>query len=40
MEHRINFKDVDHMVLWLLDNNIDELPVSLILHIPDEEATE
>jgi len=33
LEHRIDFDDVDSMVLWLLENNIDDLPVSLIIKL-------
>jgi hypothetical protein len=33
MTHTIKFKTVHEMILWLVDNDIDELPVSLVLHL-------
>ena len=33
MNHTIPFKTVAEMILWLVDNDIDELPVSLVLHL-------
>jgi hypothetical protein len=33
MMHTIQFKDVDAMILWLVDNNIDGLPVDLTIHL-------
>jgi hypothetical protein len=33
MNHTIDFKDVNEMILWLVDNNIDDLRVSLTIHI-------
>ena len=36
MTHTIKFKTVTEMMLWLVQNNIDELAVDLTLHIPEE----
>jgi hypothetical protein len=33
MTHTIKFKSVKEMILWLVENNIDELPVDLVLHL-------
>ena len=33
MNHTIDFKNVNTMIQWLVDNDIDQLPVSLILHL-------
>jgi hypothetical protein len=33
MTHTIPFKTVTEMMQWLIDNNIDELPVSLVIHL-------
>ena len=33
MNHTIPFKTVAEMILWLVENDIDELPVSLVLHL-------
>jgi hypothetical protein len=33
LEHKIHFEDVDSMVLWLLENNIDDTPVTLTIHL-------
>jgi hypothetical protein len=35
MKHTIKFKTVAEMMLWLVQNNIDELAVDLTLHIPE-----
>lgn len=35
LAHSIRFDDVDSMVLWLLDNNVDETPVTLTIHLGD-----
>jgi len=33
LDHTIRFEDVDSMVLWLLENNVDDTPVSLTIHL-------
>jgi hypothetical protein len=33
LDHTIRFDDVDSMVLWLLENNVDDAPVSLTIHL-------
>jgi hypothetical protein len=33
MSHTIPFKTVAEMILWLIDNDIDKLPVSLTIHL-------
>ena len=33
LEHKIRFDDVDSMVLWLLDNDLDTTPVTLTIHL-------
>jgi hypothetical protein len=33
MQHTIPFKTVAEMILWLIDNEIDDLPVSLTIHL-------
>ena len=33
LEHQIRFDDVDSMVLWLLENNVDDTPVTLTIHL-------
>jgi len=33
MTHTIKFKTVNEMIKWLVDNDIDELPVDLVLHL-------
>lgn len=33
LEHTIRFEDVDSMVLWLLENDVDATPVSLTIHL-------
>jgi hypothetical protein len=33
LEHQIRFDDVDSMVLWLLDNDLDTTPVTLTIHL-------
>ena len=33
MNHTIKFDNPDHMVLWLLDNNLDQTPISLTIHL-------
>jgi hypothetical protein len=33
MKHTISFKTVAEMILWLVDNEIDQLPVDLTLHL-------
>jgi hypothetical protein len=33
MKHTISFKTVAEMILWLVDNNIDKLPVDLTIHL-------
>jgi hypothetical protein len=35
MNHTIKFDNPDHMVLWLLDNNLDDTPISLTIHLED-----
>lgn len=32
-DHTIEFKNVYTMLLWLQENNIEQLPVALILHL-------
>jgi len=33
LTHDIKFDDVDSMVLWLLENDIDNIPVTLRIHL-------
>jgi hypothetical protein len=33
LNHKIRFDDVDSMVLWLLENNVDDTPVTLTIHL-------
>jgi hypothetical protein len=33
MKHTINFKTVAEMMLWLVQNDIDQLPVDLTIHL-------
>jgi len=33
MTHTIGFKDVKEMILWLVDNNIDNMKVDLVIHL-------
>lgn len=33
MTHTISFKTVAEMILWLVDNDIDKLPVDLTIHL-------
>jgi hypothetical protein len=33
MNHTIPFKTVAEMILWLVENDIDALPVSLTIHL-------
>ena len=33
LTHSIYFDDVDSMVLWLLDNDLDTTPVTLTIHL-------
>jgi hypothetical protein len=33
LEHKIRFDDVDAMVLWLLENDVDSSPVTLTIHL-------
>jgi len=33
LAHSIRFDDVDSMVLWLLENNVDDTPVTLAIHL-------
>jgi hypothetical protein len=33
MKHIIKFSSAKELLLWLIDNNIDELPVDLTLHL-------
>lgn len=35
MTHTIKFNSAKDLLLWLVDNNIDELAVDLTLHIPE-----
>jgi len=36
MKHTISFKTVAEMMLWLVQNNIDELQVDLTIHLGEE----
>lgn len=36
MQHTIPFKTVAEMILWLIDNEIDDLPVSLTIHLGEQ----
>jgi len=38
MNHTIEFKNVYTMLQWLAENNIEQLPVSLILHLGEQNA--
>jgi hypothetical protein len=38
MDHEIYFKDADDMILWLVDNDIEDVPVSLIIHLGEQNA--
>jgi len=31
--HKIQFKSVNEMILWLVDNNIDDMRVDLVIHL-------
>jgi hypothetical protein len=31
--HKIQFKSVNEMILWLVDNNIDNMRVDLVIHL-------
>jgi len=33
MTHTISFKNVDEMILWLVDNNLDKMKVDLVIHL-------
>jgi len=33
MTHTISFKNVDEMILWLVDNNLDKIKVDLVIHL-------
>lgn len=33
MTHKIEFKNVNEMILWLVDNNIDNMKVDLVIHL-------
>jgi hypothetical protein len=33
VSHSIQFDDVDAMVLWLLENDVDNTPVTLTIHL-------
>ena len=33
VSHSIQFDDVDAMVLWLLENDVDNIPVTLTIHL-------
>jgi len=33
MTHTISFKSVNEMILWLVDNNIDNMKVDLVIHL-------
>jgi hypothetical protein len=33
LNHSIQFDDVDSMVLWLLENNVDDTPITLTIHL-------
>jgi len=33
MTHKIEFKSVNEMILWLVDNNIDNMKVDLVIHL-------
>ena len=33
MKHTISFKTVAEMILWLVDNDIDQLPVDLTINL-------
>jgi len=31
--HKIEFKTVKEMILWLVDNNINDMKVDLVIHL-------
>jgi hypothetical protein len=38
-DHAIEFKNVYTMLLWLQENNIEQLPVTLVLHLGEKKCT-
>jgi len=36
LDHKICFDDVDCMVLWLLENDVDDTPVTLTIHLGEK----
>ena len=37
MTHTIKFNSAQELILWLQDNDIDQLPVDLTIHLPEVE---
>jgi len=37
LAHSIRFDDVDSMVLWLIENDVDGVPVTLTIHLGEEQ---
>jgi hypothetical protein len=35
MTHKLEFKTVNDMVMWLVDNDIDDMRVDLIIHLEE-----